>query len=150
MCTIRARCTVPQNFNLLPLLYFYVVRVIRFITNRTFSFECTCTRSECHLTIITLIHWIKIDHVLVVAELSYPSRLGNTVTSRGRSRAVRSRLSVKRRGPWQQLASVFFSHGGIIRTTCRKNNYVTVSVDLYISHVACNHYAHVFTVPNYI
>jgi len=49
-------CTVPQNYSLLLFLYFSFVRVIRLITIRKYaSFKFVCTRSYCHLTIITLI-----------------------------------------------------------------------------------------------
>ena len=50
-------CTIPQNLNILPSLYFSFVHVIWFITNRTLSYVFTC--SDCHLAIINLIHCIK-------------------------------------------------------------------------------------------
>ena len=58
------QCTVPQNINLLLIPYYSFVRVIMFITNRKYNFFCI-TKSDYYLTIITLIHWFKIVHVLL-------------------------------------------------------------------------------------
>jgi len=50
--------------HIIRILYFYFVYVIMFIqTTITLSF--VFTRSDCHLTLITLIYWIKNDHVLL-------------------------------------------------------------------------------------
>jgi len=58
--------TALRNFYLLPFLFFSFVHLIRFITNLKYA-----TRSGCHMTIITLIHWINIDNLLftVINEL---------------------------------------------------------------------------------
>jgi len=61
---LQLQCTVPQIFNLLPFLYFYFVCEIRFITNRKYALF-VFTWSACHLTIITLIYYIKIVYVLL-------------------------------------------------------------------------------------
>ena len=56
--------TVPKKL-VLPCLYLSFVRAIKFMTNRKFSSLClVLTRSDFHLTIITLTHWININHVL--------------------------------------------------------------------------------------
>jgi len=60
--------------NLLPFLYISFVRVIRSITNRMCAFFWF-TWADCPLTIITLIHWIKIDHVLL--QMTKIDSLGN-------------------------------------------------------------------------
>jgi len=49
VCRKTDKCTVPQNFNLLPFLYTSFVHVIRFITKRKYTF--VFTRSDCHLTV---------------------------------------------------------------------------------------------------
>jgi len=60
------RCTVLQNYNILPFLYFSLVCVIRFVTNREYGFV-GIFKSDCHLTIITLIGYIKIDQLLLLS-----------------------------------------------------------------------------------
>ena len=52
------------NFNILPFRYISFVRVIMFITNRKYAFFCIFYRSDCHLAIITPIHWVLTDLVL--------------------------------------------------------------------------------------
>jgi len=59
------KSTVLQKSNFLPFLYFSFVYVIRFITNRRSTLSFVFSRSDCHLTIVTVIHWITIDHVLL-------------------------------------------------------------------------------------
>jgi len=58
----QQKFNVFKNFNILPFLYFSLVRVLRFITNMKYAL-CIFMLA-CHMTIITLIHWIKIDNVL--------------------------------------------------------------------------------------
>jgi len=57
------KCIAPLNVNL-PLSQFSFVHVIRFKTNRKYAFFCIY-----HVRLspdnIALIHWIKIDHVLL-------------------------------------------------------------------------------------
>jgi len=48
-----------QDLNLFACLFFSFVRGISFMTNRRYALF---TRSPCHMTIITLIHCITIDH----------------------------------------------------------------------------------------
>jgi len=63
MFALSFLCLVPQNFNPLPFLYFSFVREIRFIT-KTKYVSFVFTMPNCHLTIITPMQWIKVDHVL--------------------------------------------------------------------------------------
>jgi len=55
-----------------PFLFFSFVRLIRFITNLKYA-----TRSGCHMTIITLIHWINIDNLLFTVINEHDWELGN-------------------------------------------------------------------------
>ena len=57
-------CIVQQNFNLIPFLKFFFVRVIRFITNRKYAFFFIYL-VKLWPDNINLIFWIKIDHILV-------------------------------------------------------------------------------------
>ena len=56
-------------------MYFSFAGVMRFITNRKLR-SFVFTRSECQLTIITLIQWIKIDDLLLII-----NRLGTVHSS---------------------------------------------------------------------
>jgi len=63
MFALSFLCLVSQNFNPLPFLYFSFVCEIRFIT-KTKYVSFVFTMPDCHLTIITPMQWIKVDHVL--------------------------------------------------------------------------------------
>jgi len=58
------QCIVPQNFELLPFLYFSFVRVLKFITHRKYAFFCIYY-VRLSLDNHNLIHWIQFDHVLL-------------------------------------------------------------------------------------
>ena len=62
-------CIVPQNFNLLPFLYYSFIRVIMFITLKQEVHFLLYLLGHILLILspdnITLIHWIKIGHVII-------------------------------------------------------------------------------------
>ena len=102
-----------------PFLYISFVCVIRFITNRKYVFFITIfTRSDyCHLTIITLIHWIKIDHVpLLMIYSSGTSIVSDRAVSAVRE--VRGLVGIRSLALWD---------------ACWPGNTCTLSQSLYTS-----------------
>jgi len=56
-------CKVPHIFKIFPFLKYFIVCVTMVIVNREYSFYCIYS-GRMSPDNITLIHWIKIDHVL--------------------------------------------------------------------------------------